>query len=324
MVDFSFTLDSTDGRARCGTITTQRGEINTPAFMPVGTAASVKALLPGQVKATGAQIILSNAYHLMLRPGIERLERCGGLHKFMNWSGPILVDSGGFQVMSLSRLRKISEDGVQFRSHIDGSHLVITPESSVISQLRIGTDIVMSFDECVAYPAPYERIRESSAMSARWAARSREAFDGFVSRDSLYAHSALFGIQQGGIFCDLREKSSRELLDIGFNGYAIGGLAVGEGRDVLLSTLDECVDMLPSNAPRYLMGVGTPEDLVECVKRGVDMFDCVQPTRIGRHGKATTRYGDINIRNSRYADDLEPLDSECECECCKNYTRIAA
>lgn len=312
---FSFEVLSTDGKARCGRITTDRGTIDTPVFMPVGTAGTVKALLSDNVQSTGASIILSNTYHLMVRPGIDCIESLGGLHRFMNWNLPILTDSGGFQVMSLASLRKVTEDGVIFRSHINGEKLFMSPENSVMAQRRMGVDISMAFDECIAYPASREDTEKSMQLSMRWARRSRDAFEGSLPGQ------ALFGIQQGGMFTDLRQKSSDALQKIGFEGYAIGGLAVGEGHDNMIRMLDECVGMLPYNKPRYLMGIGTPKDIIASVLRGVDMFDCVHPTRLGRHGQAFTSRGGVTIRNSVYARDGAPLDLSCDCLCCTQYSR---
>ena len=300
--------------ARAGVIHTARGEIATPAFMPVGTAATVKGMLPESVAATGAQIVLGNTYHLMLRPGAERVARLGGLHRFMNWQGPILTDSGGFQVMSLAGLRKLTEEGVTFRSHIDGARHELTPERSMEIQAALGSDIVMAFDECPALPADRDRIAESMALSMRWAARSRDAFGDRPGH-------ALFGIQQGGLERDLREESAEALARIGFDGYAIGGLAVGEGQDAMLKCLDYAPRMLPKDKPRYLMGVGKPDDIVGAVARGVDMMDCVLPTRSGRTGQAWTRRGVVNLKNARHADDPRPLDEDCTCPCCRGYSR---
>jgi queuine tRNA-ribosyltransferase len=311
---FGFELKATDGKARTGVISTPRGEIRTPAFMPVGTAATVKAMLPESVAATGADILLGNTYHLMLRPGAERIARLGGLHRFMNWPRPILTDSGGFQVMSLAGLRKLSEHGVTFKSHIDGSRHELTPERSMEIQRLLGSDIVMCFDECPALPATRERIAESMALSMRWAVRSREAFGDRPGH-------ALFGIQQGGLEEDLRAESAAALRDIGFDGYAIGGLAVGEGQEAMFACLDHAPDQLPVDKPRYLMGVGKPDDIVGAVKRGVDMMDCVLPSRSGRTGQAFTRRGVVNIKNARHADDPRPLDEECSCPACRGYGR---
>jgi queuine tRNA-ribosyltransferase len=286
---------------RIGQITTAHGVIDTPAFMPVGTAATVKAMMPEHVKQLGADIILGNTYHLMLRPGAERVAKMGGLHKFMNWSGPILTDSGGFQVMSLSQLRKITENGVTFQSHVDGSKHELTPERSIEIQHLLGSTITMAFDECTPFPATWEQAKKSMEMSMRWAERSKKAF---VQRPGY----GLFGIVQGGIYPDLRKASIEALAAIGFDGYAIGGLAVGEGQELMFKTLDELMPHMPWENPRYLMGVGKPDDIIGAVKRGVDMFDCVLPTRNGRNGQAFTSYGTVNIRNSKYAEDPEPLD----------------
>ena len=311
---FSFSLNATSGKARCGVISTPRGDIRTPAFMPVGTAATVKAMLPESVAATGADILLGNTYHLMLRPTAERVARLGGLHKFMNWSGPILTDSGGFQVMSLSELRKLTEDGVTFRSHIDGSKHALTPERSMEIQALLGSDIVMCFDECPALPADRDRIAQSMELSMRWAARSRVAFGDRPGH-------ALFGIQQGGLERDLRGASAEALREIGFDGYAVGGLAVGEGQEAMLGCLDYAPDMLPKDKPRYLMGVGKPDDIVGAVGRGIDLMDCVLPSRSGRTGQAWTRRGQVNIKNARHADDPRPLDEACTCPACRGYSR---
>ena len=303
-----------DGKARTGKISTPRGEIRTPAFMPVGTAATVKAMMPESVRATGADILLGNTYHLMLRPTAERIDRLGGLHKFMNWDRPILTDSGGFQVMSLAGLRKLTEAGVTFKSHIDGSKHELTPERSMEIQRLLGSDIVMCFDECPALPADRDRIAESMRLSMRWAARSREAFG------DRQGH-ALFGIQQGGLEEDLRAESAEALRGIGFEGYAIGGLAVGEGQEAMFACLDYAPDQLPEDKPRYLMGVGKPDDIVGAVARGVDMMDCVLPSRSGRTGQAFTRRGVVNIKNARHQDDPRPLDADCTCPACRNYSR---
>ena len=311
---FSFTLDATDGTARTGTIRTPRGAVRTPAFMPVGTAATVKAMLPGSVRETGADILLGNTYHLMLRPTAERIARLGGLHRFMNWDRPILTDSGGFQVMSLSDLRKLDEDGVTFRSHIDGSKHRLTPERSMDIQRLLGSDIVMAFDECPALPADRARLADSMRLSMRWAARSREAFGDRPGH-------ALFGIQQGGLEPDLRAESAAALRAIGFDGYAVGGLAVGEGQDAMFGVLDYAPGQLPADKPRYLMGVGKPDDIVGAVRRGIDMMDCVLPSRSGRTGQAWTRRGQVNIRNARHADDPRPLDEACACPTCRGYSR---
>ena len=311
---FSYSLIAADGKARCGKISTPRGEIRTPAFMPVGTAATVKAMLPESVRSTGADILLGNTYHLMLRPTAERISELGGLHKFMNWDRPILTDSGGFQVMSLAELRKLNEEGVTFKSHIDGSRHVLSPERSMEIQKLLGSDIVMCFDECPALPAPYERISESMQLSMRWAKRSRDAFG---HRPGY----ALFGIQQGGLEYDLRAESAEILQSIEFEGYAIGGLAVGEGQEAMFKVLDVAPDMLPADKPRYLMGVGKPSDIVGAVKRGVDMMDCVLPSRSGRTGQAFTHRGVVNIKNARHQNDSRPLDPLCQCPACQNYSR---
>ncbi|MGB4315984.1 MAG: tRNA guanosine(34) transglycosylase Tgt, partial [Planktomarina temperata] len=311
---FSFQLHARSGKARAGTIHTPRGEIRTPAFMPVGTAATVKAMLPGSVRQTGADILLGNTYHLMLRPTAERIDRLGGLHKFMNWERPILTDSGGFQVMSLSSLRKMSEDGVTFKSHIDGSKHHLTPERSMEIQRLLGSDIVMCFDECPALPAERDEIARSMRMSMRWAGRSREAFGDRPGH-------ALFGIQQGGLDEQLRGESADALKAIGFEGYAVGGLAVGEGQKAMFEVLDFAPDQLPEDKPRYLMGVGKPDDIVGAVKRGIDMMDCVLPSRSGRTGQVFTRRGVVNIKNARHQDDPRPLDEACSCPACSNYSR---
>ncbi|WP_147104329.1 tRNA guanosine(34) transglycosylase Tgt [Tateyamaria sp. syn59] len=314
MSSFSFDLQATDGRARTGVISTPRGEIRTPAFMPVGTAATVKAMMPESVRATGADILLGNTYHLMLRPTAERIDRLGGLHKFMNWERPILTDSGGFQVMSLAGLRKLTEEGVTFKSHIDGSKHALTPERSMEIQRLLGSDIVMCFDECPALPADRTRIADSMRLSMRWAQRSRDAFGDRPGH-------ALFGIQQGGLEQDLREESAQALKEIGFEGYAVGGLAVGEGQEAMFGCLDYAPDQLPVDKPRYLMGVGKPDDIVGAVARGIDMMDCVLPSRSGRTGQVFTRRGVINIKNARHADDPRPLDEACTCPACSNYSR---
>ncbi len=311
---FSFDLKATDGKARSGVINTPRGEVRTPAFMPVGTAATVKAMLPESVRATGADILLGNTYHLMLRPTAERIARLGGLHKFMNWDRPILTDSGGFQVMSLAGLRKLTEAGVTFKSHIDGSSHELTPERSMEIQRLLGSDIVMCFDECPALPADRDRIAESMRLSMRWAGRSKEAFGDRPGH-------ALFGIMQGGLEQDLREESAQALTKIGFDGYAVGGLAVGEGQEAMFSCLDYAPDFLPVDKPRYLMGVGKPDDIVGAVARGIDMMDCVLPSRSGRTGQVFTRYGVVNIKNARHADDPRPLDEQCACPACSSYSR---
>lgn len=315
---FSFSIHATDGKARTGTIRMKRGEIRTPAFMPVGTAATVKAMKPETVRATGADIILGNTYHLMLRPGAERVARLGGLHRFMNWSRPILTDSGGYQVMSLSDLRKITEDGVTFASHLDGSRHMLSPERSMEIQRLLGSDIVMAFDECPRADRPRDEIARSMEMSMRWARRSRDGFDaGGAHADS----AALFGIQQGALDPDLRRQSAEALTEIGFDGYAIGGLAVGEGQEAMFATLDFAPQQLPHDRPRYLMGVGKPDDLVGAVERGVDMFDCVLPSRSGRNGQGFTWNGPVNLRNAKHAEDIGPLDPRCSCDVCATYSR---
>ncbi|MCF6232747.1 MAG: tRNA guanosine(34) transglycosylase Tgt [Rhodobacteraceae bacterium] len=311
---FEYELNATDGKARTGVIRTPRGDIATPAFMPVGTAATVKAMLPESVAATGADILLGNTYHLMLRPTAERIARLGGLHKFMNWAGPILTDSGGFQVMSLAGLRKLTESGVTFKSHIDGSKHEITPERSMEIQALLGSDIVMCFDECTPFPASEADALASMRMSMRWAGRSR---DGFGDRPG----HALFGIQQGSIFPEQRAESAESLKEIGFDGYAVGGLAVGEGQEMMFDVLDYAPDMLPRDRPRYLMGVGKPDDIVGAVARGIDMMDCVLPSRSGRTGQVFTRRGVVNIKNARHGDDPRPLDEDCLCPACRSYSR---
>ena len=318
MTRFAFTIHATDGKARTGTIQMRRGEIRTPAFMPVRTAATVKAMKPESVRATGADIILGNTYHLMLRPGAERVARLGGLHRFMNWSRPILTDSGGYQVMSLSDLRKITEDGVTFASHLDGSRHLLTPERSMEIQRLLGSDIVMAFDECPKIEQSRDQIARSMEMSMRWAQRSR---DGFDSGGEHAEGAALFGIQQGALDEGLRKESADALTSIGFDGYAIGGLAVGEGQEAMFSTLEFAPQQLPADRPRYLMGVGKPDDLVGAVERGVDMFDCVLPTRSGRNGQAFTWNGALNIRNARFAEDTGPIDERCPCPTCSTYSR---
>ena len=313
--DFSFRLLATDGAARQGEITTAHGMVRTPAFMPVGTQATIKGVHPAAVRAAGADILLGNTYHLMLRPGAERIAALGGLHGFMNWPHPILTDSGGFQVMSLSQLRKLDESGVTFRSHIDGAMVDLTPERAVEVQNLLGADIVMQLDECLKLPATRQEIERAMRLSLRWAERCKRAFEGAAPG------RALFGIVQGGDDPALRVESARALVAIGFPGYAIGGLAVGEPQDVMLRVIDETAPVLPVDRPRYLMGVGTPEDLIEAVARGMDMFDCVLPTRNGRHGLAFTRYGAINLRNARHAADPRPLDEASPCEAARDYSR---
>lgn len=311
---FGFEVKATDGRARTGGIRTPRGEIRTPAFMPVGTAATVKAMLPESVRETGADILLGNTYHLMLRPTAERIARLGGLHRFMNWERPILTDSGGFQVMSLASLRKLTEEGVRFSSHVDGSKHLLSPERSMEIQKLLGSDIVMCFDECPALPATEAEVAKSMRLSMRWAQRSREAFGDRPGH-------ALFGIMQGGVTPELREESAAALRQIGFDGYAVGGLAVGEGQEAMFSVLDYAPGYLPEDKPRYLMGVGKPDDIVGAVERGIDMMDCVLPSRSGRTGQAWTRRGQINIKNQRHQDDPRPLDETCTCPACRNYSR---
>lgn len=303
------------GKARRGRLITKHGVVNTPAFMPVGTCGTVKAMMPESVAATGAEILLGNTYHLMLRPGADLVEKMGGLHKFMNWNKPILTDSGGFQVMSLSGLRKLSEEGVAFASHVDGKKYFLSPEESIKIQHKLDSNITMCMDECVKLPASHEVVKKSTEMSMRWAKRS---YDAFVDRDGY----GIFGIQQGGDYQDLRAYSAEKLKEIGgFSGYAIGGLAVGEGQEKMFEVLDYAPDMLPSDKPRYLMGVGRPDDIVGAVLRGVDMFDCVMPTRSGRTSQAFTARGTINIRNSRHREDPRPLEEACDCPLCRNYSR---
>jgi queuine tRNA-ribosyltransferase len=311
---FSFSVHARDGAARTGAISMPRGEIRTPAFMPVGTAATVKAMYTDQVRALGADVVLGNTYHLMLRPGAERVAELGGLHKFMNWPHPILTDSGGFQVMSLSKLRKLNENGVTFQSHIDGSRHVLTPERSMEIQDLLGSDIQMQFDECVKMPCSDAEAERAMRLSLRWAERSRKAFGGKPGR-------ATFGIVQGAAVPALRVESARALADMDFHGLAIGGLAVGEPQDVMLAMIDTVEPHLPKTKPRYLMGVGTPDDIIESVARGVDMFDCVMPTRAGRHGLAYTRMGRINLRNARHAADPAPLDALSTCPAARDYSR---
>jgi queuine tRNA-ribosyltransferase len=312
MTGFAFELGSTDGAARTGILRLERGSVLTPAFMPVGTAATVKAMLPDSVAETGADIVLANTYHLMLRPGAERIAKLGGLHKFMNWPRPILTDSGGYQVMSLSSLRDLSEEGVRFRSHIDGSEHFLSPERAMEIQGLLGSDIQMVLDECPACPATEAEIESSLALSMRWAKRSKAAFAG---------QGACFGIVQGGVYPHLRQRSVHELMAIGFDGYAVGGLAVGEGQSAMFDVLGATVPHLPRDRPRYLMGVGKPDDIVGAVLRGIDLFDCVLPTRSGRNGQAFTWDGALNLRNARHADDTSPLDPSCTCPACRSYTR---
>lgn len=312
-----FILHSKDKNARRGKVITLRGEIRTPAFMPVGTAGTVKAMYMEQVKDLGADIVLGNTYHLMLRPGAEEVAELGGLHDFMKWEGPILTDSGGFQVMSLSKLRKMSEEGVNFQSHIDGKSYMLTPERSIEIQTLLGANIRMILDECTPFPATEKQARDSMALSTRWAERSKKAFQLYDKGEG----DALFGIVQGGVYENLRLESVSNLLDIGFDGYAVGGLAVGEGQEEMLKVLEFTVSALPEDKPRYLMGVGTPEDLVLAVARGIDMFDCVMPTRAGRHGLAYTRKGKVNLKNARHANDPRPLDEESDCPAASQYSR---
>ncbi|MGB0681426.1 MAG: tRNA guanosine(34) transglycosylase Tgt [Magnetovibrionaceae bacterium] len=313
-MSLDFNLIGTSGGARLGRLETAHGPIDTPAFMTVGTAATVKAMRGEEVRATGAQIILGNTYHLMLRPGADRIERLGGLHSFMNWDLPILTDSGGYQVMSLAEMRKITEDGVRFRSHIDGSYHDLTPERSIRIQHQLDADITMAFDECTPFPAEEKVARESMELSMRWAGRSKDAF---VDRDGY----GLFGIVQGGVYPNLRAESAAKLIDIGFDGYAVGGLAVGEGQDLMFSTLEATTPHLPQDRPRYLMGVGKPDDIIGAVARGIDMFDCVLPTRSGRTAQGFTWRGPVNLRNARHGEDPRPLDEACPCSTCRNHSR---
>ena len=314
MSGIGFEVLARDGAARCGRLTTAHGSVETPVFMPVGTAATVKAMTPEGVAATGARIILGNTYHLMLRPGAERIAALGGLHRFMNWPHAILTDSGGFQVMSLAALRKISEEGVAFRSHLDGSRHLLSPERSVEIQHLLGADITMAFDECTPFPAERDQVEASMQLSMRWAERSRAAF---VPRSG----HGIFGIVQGGVHAELRGRSAARLVEIGFDGYAIGGLAIGEGQATTFTMVEATVPHLPPDRPRYLMGVGKPADIVGAVKRGVDMFDCVLPTRSGRTAQAFTRAGALNLRNARHADDPTPLDPLCRCPACTGFSR---
>ena len=314
MSEFSFEVSAVCGEARIGILRMSRGDVRTPAFMPVGTAGAVKAMLPASVLETGADIILGNTYHLMLRPGAELIEHLGGLHKFMSWDRPILTDSGGFQVMSLSQLRKITEDGVQFRSHIDGTEEFLSPERAMGIQRLLGSDIQMVLDECPRYPASEPDIEKSTQLSARWAARSKAAFGSQPGR-------ACFGIVQGGVYPALRRRSINALCEIGFDGYAVGGMAVGESQTAMFDVLDATVSHLPASRPRYLMGVGKPDDIAGAVLRGIDMFDCVLPTRSGRNGQAFTRTGALNLRNARHAKDEAPLDEACRCPACRQFSR---
>ena len=309
-----FEIDKKIGKSRLGRLITKHGTVHTPAFMPVGTCGTVKAMMPESVAATGAEILLGNTYHLMLRPGADLVEKMGGLHKFMNWDKPILTDSGGFQVMSLSGLRKIKEEGVTFRSHVDGTQFFLSPEESMKIQHKLDSNITMCFDECTPYPSTYEDCAKSMRMSMRWAQRSKDAF---IDRDGY----GIFGIQQGNVFKDLRAESAEALKKIGFDGYAIGGLAIGEGQEKMFEVLDYAPEMLPEDKPRYLMGVGRPDDIVGAVLRGVDMFDCVMPTRSGRTAQAFTKYGPINVRNARHREDYRPLEEGCDCPLCSHYSR---
>jgi len=315
---FTFSISATDSAARTGAIAMQRGEIRTPAFMPVGTAATVKAMRPEEVRASGADIILGNTYHLMLRPGAERVAKMGGLHKFMGWERPILTDSGGYQVMSLSELTKVTEEGVSFASHLDGSRHMLSPERSIEVQRLLDSDIIMQFDQLVATTSMRQQQADAMERSIRWAKRSREEFD---RRGEHAERAAIFGIQQGALDEELRKASADALIDIGFDGYAVGGLAVGEGQEAMLRCLDFAVDMLPADKPRYLMGVGKPDDIVEAVARGIDMFDCVLPTRSGRTGQAFTADGPLNMRNARFAEDPEPIEPRCPCPACTTFSR---
>lgn len=309
-----FEILKTNGKTRLGKLYTKHGVVNTPAFMPVGTCGTVKAMMPESVAATGAEILLNNTYHLMLRPGADLVEKMGGMHKFMHWDKPILTDSGGFQVMSLTGLRKLTEDGVTFRSHVDGKKFFLSPEESMKIQHKLDSNITMCLDECTPFPASYEQAKKSMQMSMRWAKRSRDAF---IDRDGY----GIFGIQQGSVFKDLRDESAKKLTEIGFDGYAIGGLAVGEGQEKMFEVLDYAPVSLPSDKPRYLMGVGRPDDIVGAVLRGVDMFDCVMPTRSGRTAQAFTKYGPVNIKNARHREDNRPLEADCDCPLCRNFNR---
>jgi len=313
-MQFKFNISSTHKKSRTGVIDTAHGQIKTPAFMPVGTRGTVKGMFPESVKQTNSDIVLGNTYHLMLKPGADRIEKFGGLRKFMNWDGPILTDSGGFQVMSLSDLRKMSENGVEFSSHIDGSKHMLTPEYSTEIQYKLDSTITMAFDECTPYPATFEEAKSSMELTSRWGKRSRDAF---VRRDGY----AQFGIIQGGVYEDLRAQSAKDLIALDFEGYAIGGLAVGEGQEEMFKVLNYAPDLLPEDKPRYLMGVGKPDDIIGAVERGIDMFDCVIPTRSGRNGQAFTKNGTVNIRNSKFADDPGPLEADCPCPACTNYSK---
>ena len=309
-----FEILKTNGKTRLGKLYTKHGVVNTPAFMPVGTCGTVKAMMPESVAATGAEILLNNTYHLMLRPGADLVEKMGGMHKFMHWDKPILTDSGGFQVMSLTGLRKLTEEGVTFRSHVDGKKFFLSPEESMKIQHKLDSNITMCLDECTPFPATYEQAKKSMQMSMRWAKRSRDAF---IDRDGY----GIFGIQQGSVFKDLRDESAKKLTEIGFDGYAIGGLAVGEGQEKMFEVLDYAPVSLPSDKPRYLMGVGRPDDIVGAVLRGVDMVDCVMPTRSGRTAQAFTKYGPVNIKNARHREDNRPLEADCDCPLCRNFNR---
>ncbi|MDI6791024.1 MAG: tRNA guanosine(34) transglycosylase Tgt [Thermodesulfobacteriota bacterium] len=310
-----FTLKYKDkaSSARQGEVATPHGTFQTPAFMPVGTQATVKALTPEELQSIGSEIVLANTYHLYLRPGHETIEKLGGLHKFMNWEGPILTDSGGFQIYSLSKLCKTSEEGVNFRSHLSGSPIFLSPEEAISIQRALGTDIIMCLDTCIPYPCPYQETREATRLTSRWAGRCKEAKE--------TNHQLLFGIIQGGMYSDLRMMSAEEILEIGFDGYALGGLSVGEPKDLMLQMAEKTIPLIPENYPRYIMGVGTPEDIIECVWRGVDMFDCVLPTRNARNGMLFTSSGPVVIKNSRYKDDAAPLDENCGCYTCRHYSR---
>lgn len=314
MTAVTYKLLTRDGKARRGEVTTPHGTIQTPVFMPVGTAATVKGVKPETVENIGAEIILSNTYHLYLRPGADIVREAGGLHKFMNWNKPILTDSGGFQVFSLAGLRNISEEGVKFASHIDGSRHMLSPEKSIEVQTALDSDIMMAFDECAPYPADREYVKPSLERTTRWLKRCKEAHNNTEKQ-------ALFGIMQGGMYDDLRKQSAEEIVALDLPGYAIGGLSVGEPKELMCQVLDTCVDYLPDNKPRYLMGVGTPDYLFEGVERGIDMFDCVEPTRVARHGMAMTGHGRLNIKNAKFARDFGPLDPECDCYVCRNYSR---
>ena len=317
MHDFRITAKDSKTSARCGLLKLTHGDVETPCYMPVGTQASVKALSTEDVLACGSEIVLANTYHLMLRPGADLVEKAGGLHEFMHWKRPILTDSGGFQVFSLADLRKITEEGVRFQSHLDGRAWEMTPESATRLQHQIGADIIMAFDECIPYPSPENYVEESVNRTTRWAARCLE-----THRQSGRENSqSLYGIVQGSNFPHLREKSAKQLLELDFPGYAIGGVSVGEPKEIIYGVVEKTAPYLPEHKPRYLMGVGTPEDLWECVERGMDMFDCVMPTRIARNGTALTRRGRVILKNAQYTSDFSPLDSDCTCECCRNYTR---